>query len=84
VSVYVEAAMGQVTLYMDDDTMARMRAAAEAAGLSMSAWLARLVRERTRTEWPPEVVELAGAWRDLPTVDELRASQPADVPRETL
>ena len=33
--------MAQVTLYMDDDTMARMRAAAEAAGLSMSAWLAQ-------------------------------------------
>jgi hypothetical protein len=69
---------------MDDDTMARMRAAADAAGLSMSAWLAQLVRERTRTEWPPEIARLAGAWRDLPSAEDLRASQAADVARETL
>ncbi len=76
--------MAQVTIYMDDDTMARMRAAAEAAGLSMSAWLAQLVQERTRTEWPREVAALAGAWRDLPNAQELRAGQPEDVVREML
>lgn len=76
--------MGQVTLYMDDDTLGRMRAAAEAAGLSMSAWLAQLVRERTRTEWPREVADLAGAWRDLPTAEELRAPRVDDLPREAL
>ncbi len=76
--------MGQVTLYMDDDTLGRMRAAAEASGLSMSGWLAQLVRERTRTEWPADVVALAGAWRDLPTAEDLRACQPGDVAREPL
>lgn len=76
--------MGQVTLYLDDDTMARLRAAAEAAGVSMSAWLAQLVRDRTRTTWPPEVAALAGAWRDVPTAEQLRVGQVADVPREPL
>lgn len=84
VDVYVEVPMAQVTLYMDDDTMARMRAAAEAAGLSMSAWLAQLVKERTRTEWPREVAALAGAWRDLPGAEKLREAQPEDTARETL
>ena len=76
--------MAQITLYLDDDTMARMRAAAEATGMSMSAWLARLVRERTQAEWPRDVVELSGAWRDLPTAEQLRAEQPEDAPREPL
>ena len=76
--------MGQVTLYMDDDTLARVREAAEAAGLSMSAWLAQLVRERTLREWPAEVTALAGAWRDLPTAEEMRASAGADTERERL
>ena len=76
--------MAQVTLYMDDDTMAKMRAAAEAAGLSMSSWLAQLVRERTQSQWPPEVSALAGAWRDLPSAEAIRETQPVDVPRETL
>lgn len=74
--------MAQVTIYMDDDTVARMRTAAEQAGLSMSAWLARLVRERTRVEWPAEVAALAGAWADVPDAEDLRAGSPADVPRE--
>lgn len=76
--------MGQVTLDMDEDTLDRMRAAAEAAGLSMSAWLAERVRERTRPEWPPEIAALAGAWGDMHTAEDLRASQPADVPREPI
>lgn len=75
--------MAQVTIYMDDDTLARMRAAAEQAGLSMSAWLARLVRDRTRADWPPEVAALAGAWSDLPLAEEIRATQAEDLPRES-
>ena len=81
---HVEASMAQVTLYMNDETMARMRAAPAAAGLSMSAWLAQLVQERTRTAWPREVAALAGAWRHLPSAEELRAGQPDDDVRETL
>lgn len=76
--------MAQVTLYMDDDTMARMRSAAQDAGLSMSAWLAQLVKERTRAEWPREVAAMAGAWRDLPNAEDLREGQPEDAVRETL
>lgn len=76
--------MAQVTLYLDDDTMDRMRAAAEASGLSMSAWLARLVRERTRADWPREIIDLVGAWPDLPTAETLREAAPTDGPREAL
>lgn len=74
--------MAQVTLYMDEDTLARVRSAAEAAGVSVSAWVSELVRERTRTEWPPGVAELAGAWPDLPLAEELRERQGQDSPRE--
>ncbi|MCB9739173.1 MAG: CopG family transcriptional regulator [Deltaproteobacteria bacterium] len=76
--------MAQVTLYLDAEAEQRMRRAAKAAGLSMSAWLSRLVRERTASEWPEEVVELAGAWRDLPDADALRDDCVADVLREAL
>lgn len=76
--------MGQMTIYLDDELILRTRAAADAAGLSVSAWLARLVRDRTRTQWPDDVAALAGAWRDLPTAEELRATQAQDTPRELL
>jgi hypothetical protein len=80
----LEVPVAQVTVYMDEDTLARARSAAEQAGVSMSAWLAELVRQRTRVEWPAEVAALAGAWRDLPTAEELRSTGGADLPREDL
>lgn len=77
--------MAQVTIYMDDETAARMRASAKAAGVSMSAWLSRLVRERTRASWPQDVVALAGAWSDdFPSAEDLRAGEGVDLPRESL
>ena len=76
--------MAQVTIYMDAETEARTRAAARAAGVSVSAWLAALARQRTRSQWPPEVLELAGAWADLPTAEELRSAQGTDVRREAM
>jgi hypothetical protein len=74
--------MSQVTLYLDDDTHTRMRLAAQAAGLSTSRWLAELIRKHTRDEWPAAVLQLAGAWADAPTAEELRATEGVDVPRE--
>lgn len=73
-------------LDMDDETMERVRVAARAAGVSMSAWLNQLVWERTRTEWPREVAALAGAWPDLPSAEGLRAGTlpPPDAPRDSL
>lgn len=74
--------MGQVILELDTDTIRKLDTAAERAGVSRSRWIADLVRHHARSEWPREVVELAGAWSEAPTAEELRASQGSDVPRE--
>jgi hypothetical protein len=42
----------QVTLYIDVETSARMKAAAKAAGVSVSRWVADLIRAGTQAEWP--------------------------------
>lgn len=76
--------MAQVTIYLDDELLTRTRAAAEAAGLSVSSWLAGLVRDRTRSAWPEDIAALAGAWRDLPMAEEIRVAQVQDLPREGL
>jgi hypothetical protein len=74
--------MAQVTLYLDEETAARMARAAKAAGMSRSRWVAELVRRRTASEWPPSVARLAGAWKDLESAERLRRGAGRDVPRE--
>ena len=73
--------MAQVTLYLDDDTANRVKKAARQAGLSRSRWLARLIRERTATEWPQAVKDLAGAWADLEPAGGLRRGTGRDSKR---
>ena len=74
--------MPQLNLYVDDPTHQTIKAAAKAAGVSLSKWVSNLVRERTADEWPPEVLALAGAWKDFPGAEELRTGYGTDLPRE--
>jgi len=74
--------MAQLTIYLDEDTERRLKSAAESAGLSLSRWVASVIREKTETAWPQAVLDLAGAWPDFPAAEDLRQSQPPDAPRE--
>ncbi|MFA9462238.1 CopG family transcriptional regulator [Thiohalorhabdus methylotrophus] len=76
--------MGQVTIYLDDETEKRLRKAAESAGVPVSRWIGRLIQEETRTQWPESVRKLAGIWPDFPEAGELRKEQGTDTPREAL
>ena len=77
--------MGQITLYLDEKTAAKMKAAAEAEGMSQSKWVANLIERKTASRWPDSVACLAGAWSDLPDPESLRARNDVqDIERETL
>ena len=73
--------MGQITIYLDDQSEKRLKSAATSEGIPVSRWIARLVREKTRTEWPETVRSLAGAWSDFPMSESLR-NDATDTPRE--
>ena len=83
--------MSQVTIYMDDDAIARAKASAAAAQLSLSAWVSKLVKEQTpavdSNGYPLGFFETIAAdahlWKDFPTAEEIRASEVPDLPRET-
>ena len=66
--------MPQVTLYIDEETDAKARTAAEATGVSYSRWVADLIRSRTRDQWPESIQRMAGGIPDFPlrTVDEAK------------
>jgi hypothetical protein len=76
--------MGQVTIYLDDEHERRLRRAAKSAGVPVSRWLANLVEESTRNEWPESIRSMSGAWEDFPSAEELREAGSSDSPRESL
>ena len=76
--------MGRITIYLDDEHETRLRKAAEAEGVPVSRWVARLIAEKTQTEWPWSVRELSGSWPDFPDAREFRSTHGSDSPRESL
>jgi hypothetical protein len=76
--------VSQLNLYLDETTEARVREAAEEAGVSMSRWVADVLREKLADEWPQSIVGLAGAWSDFPTREEIDATSGDDLPRESI
>jgi len=76
--------MGQVTIYIDKETEAKMILSAKAANVSKSKWISDVIREKVATEWPLSVQELAGAWEEFPSVEEIRSGHGTDSKREQI
>jgi hypothetical protein len=76
--------MGQVTIYLDDNTLAHVKKLTKNTGVSQSQWIAEAVRLRLRSEWPEAVRALAGAWPDFPSQEEIRRRYAPDAAREEL
>ncbi|MBI3371797.1 MAG: CopG family transcriptional regulator [Betaproteobacteria bacterium] len=76
--------MGQVTIYLDEQTEKQARASARADGVSLSKWVAGRIDRRARSEWPAAVTALAGAWTDLPSAERIRRPGARDIARERL
>jgi hypothetical protein len=74
--------MGQVTIYIDEDTEKKMLKMIQKRRISKSRWIAELIREKTATTWPENVAKLAGAWKDLPTAEQIRKGIGKDARRE--
>ncbi len=77
--------MGQVTIYLDNDTEKKIKTAAKASKTSVSKWIAAIIKDKISTEWPQNIVNLAGSWKnDFPSLEEIRSTQGIDANREDL
>jgi len=74
--------MGQITIYLEDEIEKKMKVAVDSSHLSTSKWIANLIKEKVADEWSESVSALSGVWKDLPTVEEMRATNGTDVKRE--
>jgi len=54
------------------------------SGKSKSKWVTELIREKTAGSWPENIINLADAWSDLPTAEEIRKKMGRDVKRESI
>ena len=76
--------MPQLNLYVDETTHLHIKRSAKAAGVSLSKWVSALVHEKTASEWPDEVLALSGAWKEFPSLEDIRRTKGRDLPRETI
>lgn len=75
--------MGQVTIYLDDEIEHKMIEAANSAQLSKSKWIASIISEKVKNEWPDSVRDMSGSWNNFPSSEEIRESMGKDTERET-
>jgi hypothetical protein len=84
--------MPQVTVYLDDDAIARAKTCAAAARLSLSACVGKLVKEQSpeldANGYPlgffAEIRDNSAIWQDFPSLKDIRAEMGKDRPRERL
>ncbi len=84
--------MSQVTIYLEDDTLSAAKNAAARAKMSLSAWMAKLVKEQVPTQdangYPLGFFERiqanAHAFKDFPSLDAIRATEASELPREAM
>ena len=76
--------MSQVTIYLEAEIEKKMTSMVKKSGKSKSKWISDLIREKTASSWPENIVKLAGAWADMPTAEEIRKDMGQDVPRESI
>ena len=76
--------MGQITIYVEPGIEKKIRQLAKKENVSLSKWITKVISEKISNEWPPDVIKLAGAWKDFPTLKEIRNSDLPDSDREIL
>jgi len=58
--------MPQLHCYVPDDVASQLQDKAEQAHISLSKYLAELIKKDIGTDWPEDFFELFGAWEGEP------------------
>lgn len=74
--------MTKLTIYLPDEIADKARNAAKAKGKSVSRWIVDQVVQNLENPWSKAVVDAAGAFRDFPSLEEIRSGYGKDASRE--
>lgn len=75
--------MSQMTIYLDHELETKVKQNVAKMGLSMSQFVAGLIRKELSDEWSPKIRELSGSWDDFPSIEEIRCDKSSDTLRES-
>ena len=76
--------MGQVTIYLDPVIEKKIRNTVKSTNLSLSKWISNIITEKVSGQWPEEIKNMAGAWKDFPSIEDIRSLHGDNVKRENL
>lgn len=76
--------MPQLSLYIDEETLERLKRAAALEKVSLSKYVSRRIRQSVTDSWPPNYGALFGAIDDESFAAERTAGFADDTPREKL
>jgi len=76
--------MSQVTIYLDPETEKKLNVITADLNISKSKWIAGLIRAEITNSWPEGIINLAGAWKDFPMAETIRADMGTDAERESI
>jgi len=74
--------MAQVTIYIPNHLESKIKAVAGSLNISISKFISTVLEQKVQNEWSQETKNLAGSWSNFPTIQEIRADQGCDTPRE--
>ena len=76
--------MPQISLYIDEQTLEKLKAAAEREHTSISKWVARRIRSQIEPEYPAGYEELFGSIQDESFVEPKKIEAALDRFRESM
>jgi len=74
--------MPQISLYIDAETMQKVRKAAKMEDVSISSWVGKQVEKSLKADYPAEFKNLFGSINDESFTEPQQLSTEADAPRE--
>lgn len=76
--------MPQISLYIDEETLEKLKAAAEREHTSISKWVARRIRSHVEPEYPVGYEALFGAIKDTSFAEPKEIDAALDTFRESM
>ena len=76
--------MPQISLYIDEKTLRRVKDAAARHHTSISKWVTELIRSRVQPVYPPDYEHLFGSVQDESFTEPVDLPFSTDTPRESL